>query len=301
MSRLEKLRQRRIDPNVTTAKLLQEVYASIGQSEAVKYVIGAMQPIDPEYTKNTYSEGERICNQLKSRLSNVCDFAYQGSVTNDTHIKAKSDLDILLLTGKFWSVEPPLKATSPYQGDPVQDLIDLRNEAIKHLQAAFPKATVDASGSKSIAMEGGSLQRKIDVVPANWCNTVDYENTNDDTYRAVKILDSHNKKRIKNTPFLHNALIDTRDTVTSGNLRKAARLLKSLKYDTDSVDLSSYDLVAIAYSISPQLLTLAKDHDLAILQVCIDQCHELRNNSALRDSVMAPDGHRTIFESPRIF
>ena len=54
MSRLDKLNHRRIDDNIIEAKLFNETYRNISQSDSVKYVIGAMQPIDQEYTKNTY-------------------------------------------------------------------------------------------------------------------------------------------------------------------------------------------------------------------------------------------------------
>ena len=67
INRLERLSARRTDPTITSAKLLNEAYRSISQSDSVRYVIGAMQPIDPEYTKNTYAEGERISNQLQKR------------------------------------------------------------------------------------------------------------------------------------------------------------------------------------------------------------------------------------------
>ena len=55
MSRLDNLNSRRIDPLVESAKLLNESYRGIAQSDSVKYVIGSMQPIDPEYTKNRFS------------------------------------------------------------------------------------------------------------------------------------------------------------------------------------------------------------------------------------------------------
>lgn len=250
MPRLDRLNQRRLDTDIVEAKLLNETYRNISQSDSVKYVIGSMQPIDPEYTKNTYVQGERVRNQLENRLTEICEYEYQGSVTNDTHIKAKSDIDLLVLIDKFFSLEKPQEPKSPYKGNPLQDLLNLRKESENALEQAFPQAIIDKNGSKSISIEGGSLTRKIDVVPSNWYHTNKYAETNNDIYRGVKILDKSVPCRLANTPFLHNAWIEYKDQQTNGGLRKACRLMKSLKYDTENIDLSSYDIVSIAFNIS---------------------------------------------------
>lgn len=178
-TRLDRLAARRTDPTVTNARLLNEVYKRVDQSDSVRYVVGAMQPIDPAYTENTFAQAERVCNQLGNRLTIECESEYQGSVTNDTHIKAQSDIDVLMLIDKFFTVEPPQKPQNPYKGDPIQDMLDLRAEIIEALEQAFPEATVDYSGGKSVSIEGGSLRRKVDVVPANWYNTNQYAETRD--------------------------------------------------------------------------------------------------------------------------
>ncbi|MEW8274763.1 MAG: hypothetical protein AB2733_11865 [Candidatus Thiodiazotropha taylori] len=295
MSRLERLNQRRYDPAVVEAKLLNESYKSIAQSDSVKYVIGAMQPIDPEYTKNTYKQAERVRSQLENRLTEKCEYEYQGSVTNDTHIKAKSDIDLLVIIDKFFSLEKPQTPKSPYKGDPLQDLLDLRKESEGSLELAFPQATVNKRGSKSISIEGGSLTRKVDVVPSNWYHTNKYTETGDKIYKGVQILDKSVPCRLANTPFLHNAWIDHKDNSTTGGLRKACRLMKSLKYDSENIDLSSYDIVSIAFNMEDFMLTLPRGSELGLLASCLDYCHELQSNSILRNSIDVPDGHRKIF------
>src|SRR5690348_11722485 len=135
-TRLERLQARRLDPTVLS-KGLYEAYAKMTQSEAVQYAIGAMQPVEPEYTQNTVDQGDRVKNQLITRLAEPCEYRYQGSVTNNTHIRARSDIDLLVLTEKFTVLEPPQQATYPYQGDPLQDLKALRTDIINSLRAAF--------------------------------------------------------------------------------------------------------------------------------------------------------------------
>lgn len=294
-SRLERLSARRVDPDVQQAKLINEAYRSLSQSESVRYVIGSMQPIDPDYTKNTYVQGERVINQLKSRLQSKCEYEYQGSVTNDTHIKARSDIDVLVITEKFYTLEAPQQPPSPYKGDPLQDLLDLRIDAISSLEDAFPEANVDSSGAKSISIEGGSLRRKIDVVPSNWFNTNKYKETGLKIYRGVQILDARKKVRLRNTPFLHNARIEQKDKDAYGGLRKAARLMKSLKYDSDSIDLSSYDIVSLAYSMDAGDLSIPQGLELSLLSFCLSFCKTLQVDDALRSGLSVPDGHRKIF------
>lgn len=295
MNRLNKLSDRRTDPLINSAKLINEVYRSLEQSDAVKYTLGAIQPIDPEYTRATYAEGDRVLNQLEKQLVDKCEYRYQGSVTNDTHIKARSDIDLLTITGKYITLEAPQTPTSPYKGDCIQDLTDLRNNEIDILNRTFPEAQVDVSSSKAISIEGGSLRRKIDVVPSNWFDTNKYAETKDETFRGVQIFDTHTNERIKNTPFLHNHFVDQRDKAVNGNLRKVARLMKSLKYDTDAVDLSSYDIVGIAYNMGDDLLGFGFGHDLALLESSCQYCERLLNDAYLRESLIVPDGHRKVF------
>jgi hypothetical protein len=297
MSRLEKLYARRTDDLIELSEPIYESFKSINQSESVKYVIGAMQPIDPRYTRNTYKQAERVSDQLKNRLDErSCDFKYQGSVTNDTHIKAKSDIDLLVITGKFVTLEYPQVPPNPYKGNPVDDLLSLRADAETCLQLAFPKAEIDTSGNKSIAIEGGSLTRKVDVVPANWFETNEYSETNDESFLGVSILDKSVPTRITNTPFLHNARISNKDDRTLGGLRKACRLMKSLKYDYDHIDLSSYDIVSIAYNIPDEYLYHPKGSELKILAQCLSYCHYLINNQLYRDSIEVPDQSRKVFK-----
>jgi hypothetical protein len=295
MSRLEKLRHRRIDESIVEGRLLTEAYQRIAQSESVKYVIGSMQPIDSEYTENTYKQAERVKSQLEQRLSEVCEYKYQGSVTNDTHIRAKSDIDLLVITNKFITLESPQVPASPYRGNPLNDLLNLRSEAEGALEKAFPQANIDKCGSKSITIEGGSLTRKVDVVPSNWHNTNKYVETKKDICRGVQILDKSVPGFLVNTPFLHNAWIDYKDDLTGGGLRKACRLMKSLKYDSEKIELSSYDIVSIAFNMSDSSLSHPKGSELLILSACLSYCKVLQSDGLLRESILVPDHHRKIF------
>ena len=128
-SRLDKLRARRLDP-LTKVAGMREAYARIvGEDDAVKYAIGAMQPIDPAYNSRTVEERSRVESQLSSGFWSAglgVEFDYQGSVTNDTNIKAFSDVDLLTIESRWTVIQYPNVPPSPYTGDPIKDLRQIR-------------------------------------------------------------------------------------------------------------------------------------------------------------------------------
>lgn len=297
-SRLVRLAGRRID-EIVQASGVHEGYRRLAEDDAVKYAVGAMQPIDPVYTDISFKEGERVRGQIGEalRVSSVpVDFRFQGSVTNDTHIKAHSDIDLLAIRTTFHWVEPPLQANPPYEGDANADMLELRNIVTSRLRSSFPAAEVDTSSGKSVSICGGSLRRKVDVVPSAWWNTVAYSASGDEQQRGVKIFDTASGSYIENKPFLHNALIDARDLRFRGSLRKAARLLKSLKADAERpVTVSSYDLVSIVYRMDDGLLDVPPDRDLKLVSNVAAWLQYLIENNSYRNTLLVPNELRQIF------
>lgn len=307
-SRLSELRNRKNDINI-----LQENYGYKGYTldsynqfikmasetnDAQNYFIEAMSPVDEIYTENTYREAERVKNQLDKIKSASLDFEYeyQGSVSNNTHIKAHSDIDVLVIIGRFFGLQHPLQPRYPYKGNPVADLMELRTACESHLASAFPKVDVDCSGAKSIALSGGSLRRKVDVVPSNWYNTVDYDRTGQKQYRGIQILDKRKKKRMVNTPFYHNYLLNTKDISTGGNLKRSIRLLKTLKADSEQdISLSSYDIAAIAYNMETSKYITGDKYILLLKNVNNYLKALIAMSSVSRDNIDVPDKSRKIF------
>lgn len=296
MGRLQQLESRRVDRMVAKAALTNEVYERIEASESVKYAIGAMQPIDPTYTDNTYAEGDRVKNQLTKRMAVTCDYRYQGSTTNDTHIKAHSDIDLLVITQRFVWIQPPQPNPYPYTGDAKADLRLIRSEAIESVEAAFHEATVEKDNPKAIRLEGGSLSRRVDIVPASWLNTNEYVANKDETYRGIEIFDAGTGDFIGNKPFLFNHRVDERDARTGGGMRKAARLMKSLNYDYSKTKMSSFNITSIAYNMPDDMVSFAAPDELSILNGCCDYCKSLEDNGTLRALLRVPDDTRGVFE-----
>lgn len=297
MGRLEKLVQRRMaDSSLVRAAMINEVYRRIEDSEAVQYTVGAMQPVDPEYTKHTVEQGNRVRSQLSERLTGKHEFEYQGSVTTDTHIRARSDIDLLVIQTRWERMESPQVPTSPYLGDTKADMRALRNSVESALRAAFPVAVVDTTGSTALSISGGSLTRDVDVVPASWFNTNAYAESRAKSDRGVEVFDKDRSNFIQNRPFLIARLIEERDQLTRGGLRRAIRLMKSLKYDSDGrATISSFNIVGIAYNIPPTTLVSPAPRELMILEACCAYCERLTSDPLLRAAIRVPDDQRGVF------
>lgn len=292
---LQNLRTRRNPENVA----LREVYARLGEDDAVKYLVGAMEPIDPAYTQKTFDEGKRVEKQIADGLAReilTAEYEYQGSAVKNTHIRAYSDLDMLVIETRFFTLEPPQQPANPYRGEPIDDLLQIRRICKSTLDSAFPKATVDDSGPRSIKISGGSLSRIVDVVPANWYDTNTYTQTGRKIYRGLQVLNCRIPKREEDQPFIHGALIHEKDTRTLGNTRKVIRLLKSLKYDSeDKVTISSFDIESIVYRMTDAEITLARGLEIQLATSAWLWLKKLEDNATFRESLRVPDEKRLIF------
>jgi hypothetical protein len=297
--RIAKLRARRTDPHEFRKMAFDEAIERIKEDDSIRYVVETMTPIEKSYTDATFEEGDRVKNQL-NKVLNAGDakavFRYQGSVSNDTHIKLYSDLDLLVINTDFESIEPPGKPDSPYSGDALAELKQLRTDCANVLKREFPAAKVDTDGGKCVAISGGSLRRKIDVVIANWWNTVEYQKLASEVLRGVRVFDATLLQRHNNKPFFHNHNIAERDDKFNGNLRKVCRYLKSEKYDTDSdINISSYDIVSIAWNMPDSYLIGEKGKELALAQSARVYLRFLLDNDTARNSLSVPNATRKIF------
>jgi hypothetical protein len=271
-------------------------------TDTEKYLLASMEPVDIKYTDNTFSEAKRIISTIETLNDDVykdCEitFEYQGSVTNNTHVKGYSDIDVLTLHGAFYTCEPPVQVELPYKGNSTNDLIALRNHEVEILKNAYPAATVDDSGAKSIKIFGGSLRRSIDVVPSNWIITKEYEDTKDKKYKGIHVLDKTTMQRIKNTPFLHNALLKEKDVFTGGGFKKCVRMMKTISYEMESENtLSSYDITALLYNIGNEKLMLVENLDTTFTNLFI-YFNKISDDEQYRNSLYVPDKSRKIFNS----
>lgn len=281
---------------------VKEAYANLQEDEPVKYLVGSMEPVLPRYTEITKEQGERVKNQLVTGLSShglTASYAYQGSTTKNTHIKGYSDIDLLVLDGRFESYESATRVApgTHYVRDVVADLVQLRTISIQHLCSAFPKAEVNHSGARSFKISGGSLSRTVDVVPGNWYNTEAYLTSFANHRRGVHILNAHVPTREEDLPFYHGHLLDQKESATA-NVKKLIRLLKSLKYDSDDkVTMSSFDIESLVYRMPDSELHKAPDQHVPLAYACYLWLRKVETENTLRIGLEVPDGKRKIFSN----
>lgn len=303
-NRLDKLRGRRTDPSTgyffLKESALAKSMASPGAREALEYIAESAAPVSAEYTAKTFAECDRVRAQLAKSFESAqvpAEFDHQGSVTNDTHIKLHSDIDLLSITEKYTSLQPPLTPAIPYLGNPLADLTAMRSATIIGLRSAYPTATVDGGKARCVSISGGSLSRKIDVVAANWLDTQQSASTGDKAFRGIHVFDAGLVKRIPNFPFLHNKRIADRDRETVGGLRRCIRLVKSIRSDSDEdIDFSSYDVASLCYNIRP--IDLSFESDVALANRFVQFAAHVLQNTSLRESISVPNDTRKIFGGP---
>ncbi len=179
---------------------------------------------------------------------------------------------------------------------------ELRLQAEAKLKSRYHAAEVNTSGAKSIALSGGSLRRKVDIVPSSWHDTHEYQRSKLEHFRAVKIYDKDNHALIENKPFLHIKKVNDRDTQYGGNLKKVTRLMKNIIADmpdykkSKAKKLTSYDIAAIAYSMNERLscsqyLPLTLLDNLRSYLLIISYLDDERN------ALIVPDESRKIFNA----
>ncbi|MBU2895246.1 hypothetical protein [Vibrio hepatarius] len=289
----------------------REAYEKLGQSASIKYAIGAMSAVDDASTQVSIREGERVAETLSGLLKTAginTTYRMQGSVPLNIHIKGHSDVDMLILEESTILVQNPVVDTfrysEPTDKRPMVEIIKrLREVSEEKLTTRYHEVEVDCDNAKSIAMSGGSLQRKIDIVPSCWLDTAEYQNTNDESERGVKIYDKKSHILLGNAPFKHIKLVDEKDKIYRGNLKKCVRLLKTLVADmpdykkVKAKELSSFDLVAIVYHMN-DLLNVNAYTPLALVAAIETQLGNLRYIEVLRD-ISVPDGSRKVFNSDK--
>jgi len=321
-NRLTSLRSRRVGTD-RMGRLAEDARAQIlaksAQTESwqkrsmlpyTKYALGAMQEVDSDYTRISRETAERVGGRLDEGLKSAgraVEFRLQGSVPLNVHIRAVSDVDLLILDSVYFTyrvdgVRNRLGFyTSPDSRSSVSVLSTLRKLCEGILTTRYYAATVDTSGSKAIKISGGSLPRTVDVVPAHWHDNLEYQLSLQEHDRGVRILDAKANTAVDNLPFLHIKKVNERDAVSTGGLKMAIRLCKQVKADAEeegkTIALPSFDIAAMMYHADTQALGTGFVYELDVLVETQKYLDWLYNNRSNADSLLVPDGSRKIFDT----
>ena len=308
----------RINPeNFVLRKSFSDELATVSYSEVLTYIRIAMKGVEPEYTEKSKDAGERVKEHLSRKLNGVS-FRYQGSVMTDTHIKGFSDIDLLTITDKFYSfdlnkvrqilvsfsernkyeqssinkMETEINK-STYQGNALQDLLELRNQSESILVDVYD--ICDTTKPKSIKIKNQSLNREVDIVIANWYDDVSSIINNKGDFRGIQVYNKEtHSKGDPDFPFLSIKRINERSSFTNGRLKKMIRFLKNVKADSgQEIDLSSFDINAICYDIKSSTYETLSFYEL--VPVIYNQLKEICQNQTKADSITSVDEREFIF------
>jgi len=296
---------------VLARQLSKEAYEIRTAGAHTQYALGAMAEVEAEYTRISIETADRVELQLSRRLAAYgysMEFRRQGSVPLNVHIRGVSDVDLLAIESRslYYSlagVRAQRGMYVPAAIDPLSMLAKLRSQCETDLELAFPAARVDKSGAKAVKVAGGSLPRAVDVVPAVWSDTVDFQSTSEEIYRGVSIYHKDDHRTIENLPFLHIHRITDRCNSTRGSVRKAIRLCKNIKADLEEegirIDLSSYEIAGLMYHADQNALLSGSVYELAVLAEAQRHLDVLWHNQEYAKTLATPDGSRKILDEPR--
>lgn len=291
MKRYDNLRNRRANPKRAT--YLSEAYETLQENEDIRYLLGSMEPLDADYTRDSLVEAERVYKYFEA-FSTV---RLQGSIKTNTHIRYHSDIDILTITEDFitWENFPPGRST--YAGDPIATLKALRKGCRDTVSSQFPAVKIEDK-NRALRLTGGSLKRQMDVVSANWYNTATYAQTHQERDRGVQVLDVSNNTRVLNLPFLHEYRLNQKIATTNDGAGRAIRLFKNLKADADrEIAISSYDISALVWNMEDYRLPgsvgssfqLAHSIERFLFAITL-------NEGTTLNTLMVPNGTRKIVD-----
>lgn len=316
---IENLKKRSNPENVILEKSFSDELSTISYSDILKYITYAMNGVEPAYTEKSKEAGERVKNHLKESLVDVI-YKYQGSVMTNTHIKGNSDIDLLVISSKFYTfdrlgIENTLNNnTQTYYLNQTQiqnlknelsgggystGLEDLRSNRIKSEQKLnFVYDICDISHPKAIKITNQSLKRDVDIVIANWYDNVkSVVNNKDSDLRGIQVYNkaTHSKGN-PDYPFLSIKRINERSSLTNGRLKKMIRFLKNVKADSGKeIKLSSFDFNAICYDIDINLYQNL--NKFLLVPILYNQLYKLSTNKIASDNLKSVDDHEYIFRN----
>lgn len=316
--RLKNLKARRQGLDSPAEMFAESAFERLRKSEsyekrdtrgAVRYALGAMQQVDPAYTQVGLDEASRVGKSLSEALAREhisIEIDLQGSVPLNVHTRGGSDVDLLALHRGFFTFDrtgfvAQTQGYIPYAPSILEKMRELRARSEALLGVNFPKVKIDTTGGKAIKLEGGSLRRKIDVVPSHWHNTVAYQRSYQKHDRGVNVWDQKLQDTISNMPFLHIKRIVDRCSSCQGGLRKCIRLAKNLKQDAGldgrKIQLPSYDIAALFWHANQASLNQPAWKELALLDTAQIFVTSLASNLSEAQLLRTPDDTRRILDT----
>lgn len=299
-------------------KSFTDEISTISYSDILIYIRTAMKGVPSEYTHRSIDAGEKVKGHLKKELTNVT-YKYQGSVMTNTHIKGASDIDLLAICDKFYywdwievgeilknpskksnyytnEIEKLEKETiaNKYEGDSIQDLRN--NRLISESVLLKTYQICDISKPKAIKIKNLSLNREVDIVIANWFDSVNSIITGKGINRGIQVYNKETNSRGQvGFPFLSISRINERSSSTNGRLKRMIRFLKNIKEDSvKRIKLNSFEINAICYDINPNNYKGLNFYEL--VPVIYNQLKSITTDELHANRIVSVDGTESIFK-----
>lgn len=317
--------ENRINPEHLTlerafSKSFSDELVTLIYNDVVKYVRFAMKGVGAEYTSRSLQAGENAKTHLKNGLSDVC-FEYQGSVMTNTHIRASSDIDLLVISNDFFFFDRtrmveiannPLQQTRYFSSNQVQLLRETvegptyNKSAVATLRQlrldsegilAGKYKSCDTTHAKAIKIRNQGVGRDVDVVIANYYDDVTSVLEGKGRWRGIQVFDKDaDAKGPADYPFLSIDRINRRGIETVDRVKRMIRFLKNLKRkSTHDISLTSFDFNAICYDIP--VSSYAGLTFLQLVPVLYEQVKSLCNDTQHSDRLISVDGREYIFKN----
>ncbi|MES2063546.1 MAG: hypothetical protein V4456_16585 [Bacteroidota bacterium] len=288
--RLTNLQNRRFDPGLNESAVTK-LFSAYDIPEDVKYLYESMRPIDNKYNDRTIQAAENVRTHLERDFNLHFARAYrtQGSVKTKTNIRVHSDFDLLTIIDRYHYPETS-NGNNYTASDPDTDIHDLRRQAIQIMRRQYDN--VDDTPDKCITIENKNLKRKVDIVFAYWYNSDKYEQTRNEFYRGVYLYNFPKKQRLQDFPFATLENVNYKGDQTNDGSRKAIRLLKNLRADSDTElkFLKSFQLTSIVHAIDNQNLYYHTGYELSIATAVSNEMQKLLDDPSYRMYVKSPNG-----------
>lgn len=314
---IESTRARLNPEDVSFQKSFNEELSTLSYSDALTFVRLAMKSVEPEYTEKSKEAGDKVKTHLSNGLSNVS-FRYQGSVMTNTHIKGHSDIDLLAISDRFYTLDSNRISEilndsitkskfhsssinklvvennkSDYEGNPIEELKKLRLNSETILYGVYDEC--DTTKPKAIKITNKNLNRDVDIVIASWYDDVRSIIYDKGDNRGIQIYNkAYHFRESPDYPFVRIHNINSRSSETKGRLKKMIRFLKTIKAESEvDIDLTSFDISAICYDID-----VTKYRYLSYPELVNVLCHQLKSistNQRHSDDVASIDDREYIF------
>lgn len=315
---LERLKKRSNPLGIENKKAINEG-VGIPYSDVNEFIKLAMIGVPQEYTNKSIKAAEMVIEHLKKSHGKEVEFKFQGSVQTNTHILSENDIDLVQITNKsntidrvgldkelnvvdknsieYQNLKKHADSFTPYVGNQLSDLGKLRVKSETVLQYAYDG--VNITKSKAICVNIKSPLRSVDVVTAVKYKAIPFMKSNQEYKIGIQVYDKDTDSKLpEEFPFWSIKLINEKNLVVGGRLKKMIRFLKNLKFEVGlalnkKIELSSYDINAICFNIKQEEYMFL--NYLALVVVLYKEFDKILSNEEYRNSIKSIDGQEFIF------